>query len=119
MDLIRDVLFAVENSGDTPLLVLPEIAGRSRTEIDYHLRLLVTAGLLDAICHRTEKHVVTVLGLTWAGHEFLDAARNEGIWSKVREKLGSTLVSVPFEILKELLLSLCRQQVGLSPLGGG
>jgi hypothetical protein len=51
--------------------------------------------------------------LTWQGHEFLDASRNDAVWKKtmdlVREKGGS----VSFEVLKTVLIKLAAAQLGL------
>lgn len=52
-------------------------------------------------------------GLTWEGHKFLDSVRNEKVMKKMRARLGGTLGEVPFTLLKELALSLCRNQIGL------
>ena len=51
--------------------------------------------------------------MTWEGHEFADAARDETRWKKamgiVEEKGGA----VTLDVLKELLLHLARMGLGL------
>ena len=50
-----------------------------------------------------------VIGLTWKGHEFVDAARNETRWKKamgiVRDKGGS----ITLDVLKEPLISMIKE----------
>lgn len=64
---------------------------------------------------RTETRLIDVwpFGLTWQGHEFLDAMRDKGVAEKVRQRLGDSLSQVPFTLIKELALSFFRQQLGL------
>lgn len=78
-----------------------DIPGFSRVQITHHIRLLDEAGLIDA------EDLTNMSGsewkakrLTWAGHEFIDAARSDAVWQKtkttVREKTGV----LTFEALK-------------------
>jgi hypothetical protein len=50
-----------------------------------------------------------LMNLTWAGHEFADATRDETRWKKamgmVQEKSGSVTLSVLTELLKHLMKS--------------
>lgn len=54
------------------------------------------------------------LSMTWPGHDFLDAARSESIWTRAKQHLGVNWASVPFEVLKALLVKLISQSVGLA-----
>lgn len=42
--------------------------------------------------------------LTWPGHEFLDAARNETLWTRTKGNLSNAGVSATFDLLKTLLV---------------
>ena len=42
--------------------------------------------------------------LTWAGYDFLDAARNETVWRRVWGSLRETGETVPVEVMKSLLI---------------
>jgi hypothetical protein len=53
--------------------------------------------------------------LTWQGHEFLDAARNDTIWRKATGKLVAVTGGTSLEVLKELLIAGAKQAVGLEP----
>ena len=52
--------------------------------------------------------------LTWHGHEFLDAARDETIWAKATAKAVDVVGGVSVEIMYELLKVQIRQTLGLS-----
>jgi hypothetical protein len=51
--------------------------------------------------------------LTWEGHDFIDAARNDTTWSDAMEKVKSARGSLSFALLKQLLESLLKSQLGL------
>ena len=69
-------------------------------------REIIEAGLIDGIIvpNATGLPARTVrLKLSWAGHEFLDAARNDTIWHKAGERIKKSGVNVTFTLLSELL----------------
>ena len=112
MDLVRPILLRIEESNNDSRLGINdlEIPGYSSAEVSYHVMILNEAGLIETY------HLSTMANdiwrpkrLTWSGHEFLDAARNDSIWKKAKEKASS----MNFELLKELLLNLARQQLGV------
>lgn len=87
-------------------------------QVQYHLRRMFEAGLLDAeatYSTTTKTRIITVypFGLTWQGHEFLDALRGEGVLSSIKEKVGGSISEIPFSILKELAINASRVAVGL------
>lgn len=53
------------------------------------------------------------IGMTWKGHEFLDAARDASIWEKAKARLGGTFKTVTLAVLQELLVSLAKQKAGI------
>ncbi|MCM2276320.1 MAG: DUF2513 domain-containing protein [Candidatus Didemnitutus sp.] len=114
MDLVRGILKKLEDSSSVVGWVDLEFEGRSSEEVAYHVMLLHQAGYVDA------QHITSRGGLdwraqrlTWKGHEFLSAARNEGVWSRMKSKLAEKGLDVPFDLAKELLMNLTRQQLGM------
>ena len=84
MDLIRAMLLAVEGDphGRAPEI---EIAGYTQEEIGYHAVLLGEAGLavvIEMTGFSDQSPTATVSRLTWAGHEFLDASRDNRFWNQ-------------------------------------
>ena len=105
LDLVRKILFQVEEKGQARGLVDLEIPGYPPEQIAHHVWLLQDAGLIEA------QDLSTSLGfdyrpkkLTWVGHEFLDAARNDTVWRKTKELVKEKGGSIPFEVLKGLLV---------------
>jgi len=91
------------------------VEGFTPEQIAYHAHLLVDGGFLRGIDVTTQSRVSDLryyagLDLTWAGHEFLGAAKNNQVWRKALEATriaGGWTVSLvrPYleENLKELL----------------
>jgi hypothetical protein len=105
LDLVRKILFEVEKSPTPWGWVNLQIPGYSDEEISYHVKLLADAGLVQA------KDLSSTAGfswkptaLTWEGHEFLDAARNETVWNRTKEEVKQKGGAVSFEVLKHLLI---------------
>lgn len=87
--------------------------------INYHLLIMDEAGLLR--CERsysksTPDRVIKVypFSLTWNGHEFLSAAKNESLWNKAKLISIKQAGVISFELLKELLISMAKEKVGIS-----
>ena len=84
MDLIREVLLEVEKVEGWDDWKQIEFKDRDPEEISYHVMLLAEAGLIEAkkIC---DGGAWLPMRLTWEGHEFLDAARNDTVWKKTKD----------------------------------
>ncbi|MGH8545557.1 MAG: DUF2513 domain-containing protein [Gammaproteobacteria bacterium] len=114
-DLAREILRQIEESSDAVGVkwIDLEIEGRDPVEVSYHVRLLDEAGLIEAFD-------LTTMGgfdwrpkrLTWAGHEFLDAARDDARWEKAKDLTVKTAGSLSFEGLKYVLTQLLRATLG-------
>jgi hypothetical protein len=55
---------------------------------------------------------IATIRLTGVGHEFLDAARNERIWSKTKDILKKQALTLPFELMKQLLYTVLEAEIG-------
>ncbi len=115
MDLCRDILLDLESKPFDPGSVEIKISGKSEEEISYHLMLLDQAGLVKAVdlSKSTQRMKWRATHLTWDGHEFLDASRNETVWERAKATLQDKSVGMTFEILKALLIEYCKQLLGL------
>lgn len=113
IDLVRKILLEVEKSGSLSRSFSLEIESYTKTEIAYHVKLLNQAGYLEAQHTSTrESEDWDPISLTWLGHEFLDAARDNTIWNKTKSKIGEKLPSVTFDVLKRMLNLSIKQQFG-------
>ena len=111
MDLIR--LLLLEREGEEPK---PDLSGYTEAQILYHTALLIEAKLVvGSIIEDTNGEIAatSTLRLTWTGHEFLDAARNDTIWKKAGEKIKQSGVQVTVSLLEELLKKLLKESLGL------
>ena len=113
MDIVRRILLAVEEA-DAPVEALE---GLDDSVFSYHAAILVEAGLVrgDAPTYgdTLQPFGASIFSLTWSGHEFLDAARNESVWQKATGTARAKGLSVTLDVLKELLTATLRGQLGL------
>lgn len=92
-----------------------ELEGFTRTLIGYHVSLLQEAGLLEArdVRDRDNRWDLYPMYLTMAGHDFLEATRNENVWNKTLAAVTSKGGSVTLEIVKEIALTYLRSEFGI------
>ena len=117
MNLVRQILLDVEEHGGThpKATVKLDIPDYSPDVVSHHVKLLKDAGYLTALDHSSNDGSSWIpKALTWSGHEFLDAARNAGIWNKALDMAKQTVGTVSFDLLKALLLKLGAERLGLS-----
>ena len=107
-DLIRKILFEIEDvpAGETNFH-FDAMDGYDLVTVNEHIELLEQAGLIKAAIMRDFSGIcaVSIQGLTWQGHDFLDAARNDTLWNKAKEKYLKPGMSVTFDILFQWLKS--------------
>lgn len=120
MDLIRKLLFKLEGIEQTHAAAEElRLDGYSESQLDYHIALLLDSGLVvsdevSAIRSVIVNYRSALLRLGWAGHEFLDMARDEGRWQQAKQKIGANVGSASFEILKAVLAGLVTKAMGLT-----
>lgn len=111
MELIRLSLLEVE--GEEPP---PDLSAYSEEQKVYHMTLCIEAGLVHG-------EIVTdgngypagtaAIRLTWNGHEFLDAARNDTVWKKALAHVKKAGVAVTLPVLQDLLKKGAKEVLGL------
>jgi hypothetical protein len=104
LDLLRRILLRLENGGE------PSSDESHRPEeIQYHIRLLDEAGLIEA------DEIVPGQWwperITWTGHELLDASRDEELWAETCRKVEAASGSAPLSVVQELLVSGIRTRL--------
>src|SRR5207245_11663571 len=110
MNLIRLLLMRLEGEQEV------DLDAYSENERIYHSALLIEANLVDGVIRKDAEGYpsgVASIRLTWKGHDFLDAARNESVWKKATGKVRSKGLSLTFDLLKELLTLTLRHELGL------
>jgi hypothetical protein len=116
MDLIRRI--ALETAELQEGAVLRGIEGVDPTTFVYHVRWMKEANLLvtmEVTTFNSKNPQIRVERLTWDGCEFADAARNEALWQKAKEKVLIPSASWTFGALRDWLAREIRE--GLASLG--
>jgi hypothetical protein len=120
MDLIRQISFAIEAS-TTPIVSNElKIDGYESAQIICHCSLLREHKLILAGDCGTDvsANALLISRLTSAGHDFIDAARNDKIWSKTKALVANNDVPVPLDIFITNLNSVTLSALGLSSVYG-
>jgi hypothetical protein len=114
MELARLILMRIEAQENYRDNISCEFEGYTEEQVHYHIMLLSEAGLVVAINASSMQDIQWIpQRLTWQGHEFLDSARDNTIWSKAKEIMAKT-GGFAFEVAKPLLVDLLKQQIGLT-----
>ena len=99
MQVIRKLILACETAA--PGSTSDEFdLGQDVDVIDYHLRLMGEAGLVKV---QASLGVCIFLSVTWEGHDFADACRDDVVWKKTIKQIKSRTQSVSFDVLLQLL----------------
>ena len=115
MDLVRQILLKIDEYPEERLPSQPLVSGWHDKQVNYHLKLLREAGLIEAIVFEgSGQQSFANISMTWSGHEFLDLAREESRWEKAKARLGGALNSTTLAVLQEVLVSLAKSAAGLS-----
>jgi len=114
-EIIRKLLLFFEEKPDVSHVEAKSIKidDHDPDTIQYHINLMYEAGFLscETANSSTSDRLIYALPfrLTWKGHEFLDAARNQTIWNKAREILENKAMTTSFDVLYKLLTRLATE----------
>ncbi len=112
MDLVRAILMEVEKfppNHETSELI---VEGWENDAIVHHIGLLHQAGLVNAIdASAAGDETWIISSLTWNGHEFLEAARNQTLWNKTKTLVMEKSGGLSFEVLKQSLVKAALTQI--------
>src|SRR5689334_12116224 len=108
-DLLRQILLCLEADR-----TVREISSPSRDSVGEHVRLLAESGFIDVVDESTRMRPLLVAQrLTSSGHDFLDVARNESVWSRVRAQLKEHEISLSLSALQQALSKAALVAAGL------
>ena len=112
MDLVKAILLKLENTD-----CIGFIDDYSAPQVNYHVALLQDAGLIvnDGYYDATSPAMQFRTRMTWSGHEFLDASRNNSLWERAKKITLEKTGALTFEVLKAVLAQLAKEAVGLTP----
>ena len=108
MELIRLLLLRVEGESDT------DLSKYDNATLWYHRNLLIEANYAVGAKAQASNNVIVVhelSRLTWEGHEFLDAIRDQRVWDSLKKKFDGFRTSFTFPLLKDVAVSIIRQSI--------
>lgn len=117
MELVRAILLYIEHSDSGVVSEVSKLEGYDDNIVAYHVNMLVEAALLAGIeysGHGRSFPNWAEVRLTWAGHEFLDAARHDSVWKKFLKQVAEKGGSIPFSVATTLLNAYVRDLFGLT-----
>lgn len=105
-DYIRELLFRYEADPQWCLVMPGQTLGGDTAEWRerYHVHLMMDDGLLAGVGRGTMR-------ITAAGHDFLDAIRDEGVWTKTKQAVAETGGSATFEIVRALAVGYLKTKI--------
>lgn len=104
MDAVRQILLATEALGHDQQL--DRLDGMDTDTFVHHVLLMQDGGLIQARAMAGSGSMANfahVLRLTWAGHDFLDAARSDTLWQKAKTEVMRPGLSFTFDLVKDWL----------------
>ncbi len=116
MDLVRKLVFAIEDNPEGFASDTLGIDGFTEEQIGYHLSIMLDAGLIngsEVAELDSSSPQAMASSLTWAGHDFAEAARSEALWNQAKKTIKEKVGSVSIELLKEYLQSLAKSALGM------
>jgi hypothetical protein len=117
LDLVREILIWMEARPEGRNVNWKiEIEGFTDDEIGYHAYLMNQAGLIIAadatpLESASPKWIPNML--TWQGHEFLAAVKDDTLWAKAKKDVIRPAVGATFSVLLEWLKSEAKLRLGL------
>jgi predicted transcriptional regulator len=101
-DTVREILTKAEELESGNELTPNEFERDRVDEIAYHVKILEESGLIKAKISENVGGPVRfyIDRLTWQGHEFLDAIKNDTVWKKINKVATEKGVTMPLDIIK-------------------
>jgi hypothetical protein len=104
-DLLRALLLEFEGQADWLILVRNHLNMSAEDRVrQYHVHLLSDAGMVTAVGSSTYR-------MTNAGHDYLDAIRQDGIWAKTKQAVAETGGTATLEIMKSLAIGFLKTKI--------
>lgn len=117
LDLIRKLLIYFEEKPSLKVEESPAIDGYDQSIVQYHLRLMCDAGLINCEIERssnTPERIIRVypFDLTWEGHEFLMKVQSETTWQRIKETVTARGGALAFAVVNELATKWALRSIG-------
>jgi hypothetical protein len=113
MDLVREILLAVEGSDDIVNIEQFVNEERSLDFVGYHVKMMEDAGLVYASVQDADDGVYCgmITNLTWEGQDYLASIKDDGVWTKTRKVIKETVGSTTLSLTKSIALKIAEQAI--------
>ncbi len=117
LDTVRKLLDLAEaQPAGEPLTTFRGDFENTPVEVVEHIRLMIEAGLIDGEArpdlNTPGGGLFVISNLTWSGHDFLNAARNDTVWNATKRRLAKA-GAWTFELALAVLKDEAKRQIGL------
>lgn len=105
-ELLAKILKAIEADAWT-VGVPMKIEGHDEREVAYHVYMLGEAGLLKVADFTMNDGFPKAIpiAMTNMGHDFLEAARDDTLWNKLKDRFGGVAVDMTLEVIRRWVLA--------------
>lgn len=112
LDRIRQILLHLEAQPSNDGFVWTRNDGFFVPTDDYQFSLMAQAGFITGHDYRTLAAVVPDrVSISYSGHDYIDAIRNESIWQQTKAAVAETGGSATFEIIKTLATGFIKKKL--------
>lgn len=112
MDLIREILFKIEDKNDLVLRVI-ELPERDYETVSRYIEMLYDNGFIDGDKRRDYSQSfseILVKDLSWDGHDLLDLIRSQDVWDKTKQGVIDAK-SFSLDLLKSLAKGYAKTKI--------
>ncbi|WP_155657647.1 DUF2513 domain-containing protein [Aliivibrio fischeri] len=106
IELVRDILFSIEKTDD-----IKSINTYPLDIVNKHVDLLIEGGFVIKNNYGFDSVFLIDYRLTWNGHEFLDAIRQNEVWSTIKTEFKDASISTIFKVGKELVEGITKKKL--------
>lgn len=119
LDLVRQLLLQIEALPAGP----PAQYRMSEIEdpvLLAHFELVLASGLVNGKISRSQSSrgdVISISGLTWEGHEWIETVRSQSVWNETKATLIDGRGALTYELTKAVAARILRARLGLTDDG--
>ena len=113
LDLVRELLLQIEALPAGP----PAQYRTSEIEdpvLLAHFELVIGAGLVNGKIARSQGargDVISISGLTWEGHEWIEMVRSQSVWNETKSMLLDSGGALTYELTKIAAMTILRARL--------
>src|SRR5919112_3589579 len=113
LDLVRQLLLKIEALPAGPPAQYPT------SEIEdpvllAHFELVLASGLVNGKISRSQSSrgdVISISGLTWEGHEWVEMVRSQSVWNETKSMLLESGGALTYELTKIAAMTILRARL--------